>query len=71
MAKSKRNTHRPPAQIQQLHDNYVLALAASPLPSLPPPLLPSPPIPILPPTAMAGGSSPDKFLIFTEEGYVP
>jgi len=71
MAKNKRNTRRPPAHIQQLYDNSVLALAAPHLPPPPPPLLPSPPIPTPPPAAVAGGSSPDKFLIFAEEGSVP
>ncbi|KAL9400726.1 hypothetical protein Peur_004575 [Populus x canadensis] len=71
MAKNKRNTRRPPAHIQQLHDNSVLALAAPHVPPPPPPLLPSPPTPALPPAAVAGGSSPDKFLIFAEEGSVP
>jgi hypothetical protein len=64
MAKNKRNTRRPPAHNQQLHDNYVLALPASPLPPPPPPLLPSPPILTPSPTAVAGRSSPDKFLLF-------
>ncbi|KAL9343394.1 hypothetical protein Peur_063825 [Populus x canadensis] len=53
MAKNKRNTRRPPAHNQQLHDNYVLALPASPLPPPPPPLLPSPPILTPSPTAVA------------------
>ncbi|KAL3573257.1 hypothetical protein D5086_027161 [Populus alba] len=69
MAKNKRTTHRTTVQNQQqlqveLHNNSVLALAAPPLPPSPPPLTPSP-------KAVAGGSSPDKFLFFAEEGAVP
>ncbi|KAH8499709.1 hypothetical protein H0E87_015081 [Populus deltoides] len=71
MAKNKRHTRRTPAQTQQLHDNSVLALPAPPLPSPPPPLFPSPSIPTPPPAAVAGGSNPEKFLIFAEEGSVP
>ncbi|KAJ6973815.1 hypothetical protein NC653_033978 [Populus alba x Populus x berolinensis] len=69
MAKNKRTTHRTTVQNQQqlqveLHNNSVLALAAPPLPPSPPPLTPSP-------KAVAGGSSPNKFLFFAEEGAVP
>jgi len=51
MAKNKQTTRRPPVQNHQqlqvdLPDNYVLALAAPPLPPHPPPPpLPSPSVP--------------------------
>ncbi|KAJ6958815.1 hypothetical protein NC653_040439 [Populus alba x Populus x berolinensis] len=68
MARNKRTTRRTTVQNQQqlqveLHNNSVLALAAPPLPPSPPPLTPSPKV-------VAGGSSPDKFVFFAEEGAV-
>lgn len=68
MAKNKRTTRRTTVQNQQqlqveLHNNSVLALAAPSLPPSPPPLTPSPKV-------VAGGSSPDKFVFFAEEGAV-
>ncbi|KAL3573319.1 hypothetical protein D5086_027223 [Populus alba] len=65
---NKRTTRRTTVQNQQqlqveLHNNSVLALAAPPLPPSPPPLTPSPKV-------VAGGSSPDKFVFFAEEGAV-
>ncbi|KAL9384526.1 hypothetical protein Peur_021536 [Populus x canadensis] len=72
MAKNKCNTRRPSVQ-NQLHvdlpNNYVLSLAAPPL--TPPPPFPTPSVPTPSSRAVTGGSSPDKFLIFAEEGSTP